>query len=96
MTFWRDAEIETYYADESPSDRSSCEVRIDGGEIAVSIHDDHTPWLGTESGLGHYTLSAADRGHAVLHRSPDSNALEGYWIADGWEGMCRIVLNDAD
>jgi hypothetical protein len=94
VPIWKDAEIESYFADETPSECSPCEVRINAGDIVVSMRTDKAVWRGYEISTGHYQLTTQTGNRAVLHRSPDSDTLEGYWVADGWIGMCRIDLND--
>ena len=94
---FRSSIIETFYADEMPSDRVECEVRIGAREIAVSMKSDdgHVLYLGHEVEPGHFELACEKaRGRAVLHRLGESNTLEGYWVADGSRGMCQIELDD--
>jgi hypothetical protein len=98
MTVWKNAEIELYYADDTPSTKSKCQVRIANGEIVISDRTDGVEtYSGRESSNGHFELNAqSGGGKAVLHRSPNSDSVEGSWFADGWEGMCRIDLGDAE
>ncbi len=93
MTTWKNCPLETYWPDES----NACEVRISGPEIVVSYREDGR-WMiykGREIAPGHYELSCAENGGtATIHRSGDSEWLEGFWIEEGNEGMWRIQLSE--
>jgi hypothetical protein len=99
MTVWKNAVMQTFYADETVSDDTPCEVRIADSEIAVSWKSEQGPilWRGTEipKDSGHFELSSPT-GRAILHRSPDSDEVVGRWIAEREEGMCRIDLGETD
>jgi hypothetical protein len=90
MTIWKGSTVKSFLED----DGGGCEVRIDGATIVVSYeHNGPTIYRGEEVGQGHYELTCpAKRGRATLHRSPDSNVLEGHWTESGNEGMWRIEL----
>ena len=92
MARWKNCRTESFYRD----DESSCEVRINGSEIVVSYRDD-SRWItyrGNEVAPGHFELSSDHGGKATLHRSPDSDWLEGFWIESPEEGMWRIELGE--
>lgn len=98
MPIWKKASAETYFADGEMTD-TACEVRIERGEIVVSYDDDDGPVLyrGNEEGAGHFKLSAPERkGSATLHRMPDTDVLNGFWVEGGWQGMWRIHLGESD
>jgi hypothetical protein len=74
-----------------------CEVRIAPGRIWVSYRTDEGPTVydGEETAPGHFKLLCpAQKGRASLHRFPDDDVLEGFWIEYGFQGMWRIQLID--
>lgn len=99
MAIWREAELETFYADTTPSDRTPCEVRIDGPDIVVSFEGDTgTVTFKGHGENGHFRLELPSvNGRAELHMFPDSNELVGSWIRLGDQmGVCRIDLGDEE
>ena len=71
------------------------QVRLEGDELVLTYEDREGPveYRGKEQGAGHFWLYCPERkGVATLHRFPDGNILEGYWIERGCRGMWRITL----
>lgn len=98
---WKNCKADFYYQDGSAAylQEPGYDVRIDDETIVVSYEDEegHVVYRGINNGDGHYELSAPERrGTATLHRSPDSDVLEGFWIEDGARGMWAIFLDEAD
>jgi hypothetical protein len=76
-----------------------CEVRISGNKIWISYEGDGGPVLyeGDEKSPGHFKLFCnSQKGRATLHRFPDDDILEGFWIESGYQGMWRIQLIDEE
>jgi hypothetical protein len=79
----------------APSEECPCVVRISDSEIVVSYEDRgrQIAYKGPQISHGHFKLASTDNGgNATLHRSPDSEWLEGAWTEGGHEGMWRIEL----
>jgi hypothetical protein len=93
MTTWKNCPAQTYFPDET----STYEVSIRGPEIVVSYKQEGR-WMnykGREVASGHYELACPENGGtATLHRSGDSEWLEGFWNEQGSEGMWRIQLSE--
>ena len=95
MPVWKNCSAEEFKSEE----RRACEVKIgDDSTIALSYRErdgELITYEGKEVGPGHYKLRANDGGTADLHRAPDTDWLEGYWLdPNGEEGMWRIELSD--
>jgi hypothetical protein len=99
---WPNASVEVYWPT-GGLQRSQCQVRIDDAVITVSYREDGglVSYSGQEEAPGHFKLtcpSPEKKGRATLHRFPDDDYLEGYWIEilpDGRvQGMWRIFLGD--
>ena len=92
-TVWKNATTQIFY----PEQQSSCEVRIANSEIVVSyrVGARLINYEGREVAPGHFELTAPRiRGSATLHRSPESDWLEGHWIEGEIEGMWRIHISE--
>jgi hypothetical protein len=92
---WKHSVMTSYCEGEVYED--SCEVRMAPGKIWVSYRTEEGPTLyeGEETAPGHYKLlSPAQNGRASLHRFPEDDILEGFWIEMGFQGMWRIQLID--
>lgn len=99
MTLWPNAKMDVYRGD-GASYGQRCQVRIEeDGTIVLTYEDEEynnssIEWKGGKIGDGHFELSfARGSGKGTLHRTPDDEYLEGFWIEDGQEGMWRIDLN---
>jgi hypothetical protein len=93
VTTWKHSLLASYHRET----KGECQVRIDGTKIVVSYeqHDGRTIYEGEEVAPGHFTLTCTRKGgRATLHRIPDENLLEGYWIEGQDQGMWRIALKD--
>ena len=92
---WTNSRFETlhYSRDEADMDWP-CTVRIDDDAIVVEYDNDGLcQYVGANDGSGHFELRLlGGDGRATLHRFPDANVLEGYWLEDGERGMWRIHL----
>ncbi|QLP98560.1 MAG: hypothetical protein HZY79_15855 [Rhodoblastus sp.] len=74
-----------------------CEVRLDGDEIIISYEENgcHCLYKGRDVGHGHFELNCTENGgKATLHRFPDGDHLDGFWVQDGYQGMWRIHLDE--
>lgn len=97
MQVWSKCTAEVLYYDAEPAvtNEEGYIVRLSDETIEVAYDDDDGPvcYRGKNKGDGHFSLSAPEReGKASLHRFPDSNFLEGYWLEGGVRGMWRISL----
>ena len=73
----------------------SCEVIINGDEIAVSFkhEQEFIIYKGKEKGQGHYQLDCPEQnGKANLHRFAEGKFLDGYWEENKIRGFWRIYL----
>ncbi len=90
------AKMDTVFYDETSAyEGQKCEIRINGGEIAVSYEDedDLAVYKGKDEGHGHFELERPEKGgKATLHQMPNSKSLEGYWVEGGYKGFWRIIL----
>ena len=97
MPVYKNSKADVYYA-EGVDHAEACQVRIgEDGSIALSYQGDEGPvvYEGTEVGSGHYALKAASvNGEVTLHRVPNEDVLEGWWLEGGYEGMWRIELEE--
>jgi hypothetical protein len=97
MTVYKNSKADLYYAD-GVTHGESCQVRIgEDGSIALSYQGDSGPvvYEGKEIEAGHYVLKAASvNGQATLHKVPNEDVLEGWWLEAGNEGMWRIDLDE--
>ena len=98
MTVYKNC-LMTGYDAEPGVEETECEVNINEDKIVVSYFYEETKspinYIGKASGDGHYLLECQIvKGQATLHRFPNGNILEGFWVEDGYEGMWRIELND--
>ena len=74
----------------------TCEVLIDEKRIVVSYFEEGKPlsYVGANKKNGHFRLQCnANGGYGTLHKFPDEDILEGFWIEGGDEGFWRIELN---
>jgi hypothetical protein len=100
---WPDASMEVYWPTKGLQ-TGRCQVRIDNGMIIVSYREDGglISYSGEEEAPGHFKLTCSThpekKGRGTLHRFPDDDYVEGYWIetlSDGRvQGMWRIFLGD--
>jgi hypothetical protein len=94
---WKHSALTSYNEGEIWEDK--CEVRMSGRKIWISYKGDDGPILyeGDEKSPGHFKLLCiAQKGRATLHRFPDDDILEGFWIESGYQGMWRIQLIDEE
>lgn len=97
MTIWKHSQMETYFADQTVSNKWPCEVRIGNGKIVVSYESDgFVTYEGVDDGTGHFELKNSNnvRDRATLHLTVEKDRLEGSWIEEGQEGMWRIDLEE--
>jgi hypothetical protein len=95
---WKKSVMISFYH-ETASEQSNCEVVLTGSRISVTYlfgpDDDEYEYIGEDNGGGHFVLKMkahGSEGHAILHRMPDSDFLDGYWEEDRIKGMWRIKL----
>lgn len=90
------ASMDTVYYDERPADEGDeCQVKITGKTIEIGYKEDkeYIIYTGLDEGNGHFSLKCPEkRAKATLHRSPNSNYLEGFWVEEGEQGFWRITL----
>lgn len=91
--------METYYGSKDACEEYECQVKISSKSILISyLGDNNVPvvWTGNDdSASGHYTLTCPSvSGRATLHRSPNTDRLEGSWLDGGYTGMWRIELDN--
>ncbi len=101
MARWENCKADFYYQDGTGAHlgEGGYDVRIDEQEIVVSYKDEdgHVVYRGVNNGDGHYKLAAPERdGQAILHRSPGSDILEGFWMENSECGMWAIFLDEAE
>ncbi|MBC2770899.1 hypothetical protein [Pusillimonas minor] len=91
---WKNSKMTLVYYSQENSNVLPCDVRIDGEEIVVQYDSDGPVlYIGKDLGYGHYLVeSFEEKGKASLHRAPNSQFMEGFWIEDGIRGMWRIEL----
>lgn len=96
MTIWKNCRTDLYYSDGKPDlDDPGYEVHITPDEIVVSYEGEVglVTWKGQDLGGGHYELHCPEvQGQAMLHRSGDSEFLEGWWREGASHGMWGIRL----
>lgn len=90
--------METYFGGEYACEENECQVKISRNNILVSyLGDNEVPivWTGNDnSASGHYILTCPSvSGRATLHRTPNTDRLEGSWLENGNTGMWRIELD---
>lgn len=88
-------EMATYYARRSGRAIGPCQLRVDGDEISVTYEEDDgsiAEYKGSDLGSGHYALTYTGYPEckATLHKRPNEDMLEGWWLEDGEEGMWQI------
>ncbi|MFA6967331.1 hypothetical protein [Bosea sp. (in: a-proteobacteria)] len=95
MPAWNHSSVEWY--DSTGVHNGTCEVKIEGSEIVLSYIWEGKRYLlrGQAVADGHFKLIGVGfNGKSNLHQFPNDDILEGWWIDDGYDGMCRITLND--
>lgn len=97
MPLYKNSKADVYEAD-GVEHAWPCEVRIgEDGSIAISYKDEGhlVVYEGSEIESGHFTVKAVSvNGRGTLHKVPDEDVLEGWWLEDGYEGMWRIELEE--
>ena len=97
MQTWSNCTADIFYSNGTTSliDDAGYIVRLDDEILEIAYDDDEGAvcYRGKNTGDGHFELTAPERdGHAVLHRTPGSTHLHGYWKESGYQGMWRISL----
>ena len=98
MTVYKNCSMTTlFYSDGDVDDK--CEVNISEEKIVLSYFDEdfngYIMYSGEVVGDGHYKLECIEvNGKGTLHRFPNGEILEGYWVEEGYEGMWRIKLKN--
>lgn len=96
MTVFKNSSIDRYTAG-GVTLNDPCEVRIDGGSIAVSFvyEGARVVYSGHEIADGYFELRALDRdGRAILQRLPNDSVLNRRWLESRCEGMWRMQLDE--
>lgn len=97
MKIWKNciADILYYSSDSATMRNEGYIVSLSDNDIKVAYDDERGAvcYHGKHHGDGHFELTAPERdGRASLHRFPNSNYMEGYWLENNVQGMWRIEL----